>query len=75
MSRAGESSYADGYAWTIRQSLPTFPIPLKPPDPEISFDLGDVFSRTFERARYARSLPSMYARPLRAPLSDDDHGG
>jgi hypothetical protein len=44
------------YAWDLRDPLPTIPIPLKAPDPDIGLDIAAVFAITYERGRYARSL-------------------
>jgi hypothetical protein len=44
------------YHWTMRQALPAIPIPLLPPDPDLWIDLGAVFSTTYERGRYSRSI-------------------
>ena len=50
------------YHWTVQQPLPTVPIPLRAPDPDIWIDLAEVFSITYDRGRYARSID--YASPL-----------
>ena len=70
VSRGDGQPTCDVYAWSIRQPLPTLPIPLKAPDPDIRFDLGAVYATAYERGRYARSLP--YGEPLALPLSDED---
>jgi hypothetical protein len=44
------------YAWTVQQSLPRIPIPLKAPDPDVWIDLGSIFAVTYEKGRYARSV-------------------
>jgi hypothetical protein len=44
------------YSWTVQQPLPSIPIPLKTPDPDIWIDLGEVFAITYDRGRYARSI-------------------
>jgi hypothetical protein len=44
------------YAWTIPQRLPILPIPLLPPDPDARVDLAGVFTLTFQRGRYGRSI-------------------
>jgi hypothetical protein len=44
------------YAWSVRQPLPAIDIPLLPPDPPVRIDLGAVFTTTYDRGRYARSL-------------------
>ena len=58
------------YAWTVRQPLPTLPIPLRSPDADIHIDLGKVFQAAYARGRYARSLP--YGRLPTAPLNAAD---
>jgi len=44
------------YHWTLRQPLPPIPIPLRAPDPDVWIDLAEVFSITFDRGRYAKSI-------------------
>jgi len=61
VSRGDQRPACDVYAWTLRQPLPAIPIPLLPPDPDVWFDLGAVFTTTYERGRYARSVD--YAAP------------
>jgi hypothetical protein len=56
ISRGDQRPKCDVYAWTMRQPLPVIPIPLLPPDPVVWFDLGAVFTPTYDRGRYARSL-------------------
>jgi len=46
----------DVYAWSVRDPLPTIPVPLKAPDPDIGLDIAEVFAITYRRGRYARSL-------------------
>lgn len=58
------------YHWSVRQSLPAVPIPLKTPDPDVVIDLQPVFSETFARGRYERRLN--YSKPPRARLSFSD---
>lgn len=52
---------ADVYAWSLRDKLPTIPIPLRAPDPDVPLDLAAAFATTYERGRYARVL--RYDRP------------
>ncbi len=56
VSRADRRPDCQVYAWTLRQSLPTIPLPLKAPDPDLPLDLGAVFTTTYDRGRYTRSL-------------------
>ncbi|MCA9153814.1 MAG: DUF4058 family protein [Planctomycetales bacterium] len=58
------------YAWSLRDALPTIPIPLAAPDPDVLLDLQSVFTLTFERGRYQRWL--RYDQPLTPPLSPGD---
>lgn len=57
------------YAWTVRDRLPLLPIPLRAPDPDIWIDLAEVYSTSFARGRYARSVD--YQAPLELPLDPD----
>ena len=58
------------YAWTVRQPLPTIPIPLLASDSDVPVDLAAVFRSVFERARYQRSID--YGAPLTLPLRPED---
>ncbi|MBV9123164.1 MAG: DUF4058 family protein [Planctomycetes bacterium] len=69
ISRADRRPLCEVYAWTMRQPLPTIPIPLKAPDPDLPFDLGQVFATAYERGRYARSLN--YQDPPPIPVPED----
>lgn len=68
VSRSDNRPNCEVYAWTIHEPLPTIPIPLRAPDPDILLDLGKVFQKTFARGRYARSLA--YGQRPAAPLND-----
>ncbi|HEX5244628.1 MAG TPA: DUF4058 family protein [Tepidisphaeraceae bacterium] len=46
----------DVYAWSIRQALPTIPVPLREGDGEVGLDLASAFSQTYSRGRYDRLL-------------------
>ncbi len=58
------------YSWTVRQPLPTIPIPLKAPDPDLRLDLADLFAKAYERGRYALLID--YRRDLPLPLAPED---
>jgi hypothetical protein len=70
VSRTERRFYADAYAWTIRDPLPSIPIPLKAPDDDIVLDLAAVFARVYQGARYERSID--YTAPLALPLNPQD---
>ena len=70
VSRRGRRPRAKLYAWSLRDSLPPIPIPLKGNDPEVSLDLAAAFATVYDRARYDLTLD--YRQPLDPPLSDAD---
>jgi hypothetical protein len=70
VSRAEQRPRADVYSWTIRDPLPTIPIPLVLPDPDILLDLAPIFATVYKRSRYDRSID--YQAPLPLPLGASD---
>lgn len=70
ISRANRRPDCEVYAWSVRQTLPSIPLPLLPPDADAIVDLQLVFRQAYERGRYGRSLP--YGRIPSAPLKKDD---
>lgn len=70
ITRAERRDDCDVYSWTIRDPLPTLPVPLLAPDPDILIDYAAVFATTFARGRYARSLA--YDQAPEAPVRPDD---
>lgn len=57
------------YAWSVRDPLPTIPVPLLPPDADVPLDLAPLFATAYQRGRYGRTLK--YGVPLGLPLSAD----
>jgi Protein of unknown function (DUF4058) len=53
----------DVYAWGIRQPLPTIPIPLAPPDPDIALDLATLVNTAYDRGKYTRKLRYTHGPP------------
>ena len=47
---------AEVYRWTVRDPLPTLPIPLREPDPDVLIDLAALATRVYDLGRYARTL-------------------
>jgi hypothetical protein len=70
VSRGHRRPRTDVFPWTLRQSLPTIPIPLKKDEPEVPLDLQAVFTTVFDRARYQLSLN--YTDGPRLPLHESD---
>jgi hypothetical protein len=69
ITRGTRWTWCDVYAWPMGRALPTLPVPLLPPDADISVDLSAVFALTYERGRYRPSL--RYGQPPSAPLDVD----
>ncbi len=70
IARAEQRPRADIQSWTVRDPLPTVPIPLRTPDPDVPLDLAQVFTTAYDRGRYARVLD--YAALPLAPLRPED---
>jgi hypothetical protein len=45
------------YRWRLPDPLPTLPVPLRAPDPDIFINLATVFTTAYERGRFRRRLP------------------
>jgi hypothetical protein len=54
----------------FQQALPVIPIPLSPPDPDVTLDLQPLVEGVYARSRYHRRID--YTRPLQPPLSDEE---
>jgi hypothetical protein len=70
VSRGDRRPNCEVYRWTLRQPLPTLPVPLRPPDADIFIDLGAVFMTAYERGRFYRRIN--YQGPTPAFLRDED---
>ena len=70
ISRSYRRPYCEVYSWTLREKMPTIPIPLLKGDPDVNLDLQAVFNTVYERAGYDYSLD--YERELEPPLKPED---
>lgn len=70
LSRAGQRPDCQVYRWGLRQSLPTLPVALRPPDADIHIDLGAVFATAYDRGRFGRRIN--YQRPLSISIREED---
>jgi hypothetical protein len=61
LARADLRPNCQVFAWTMRQPLPSLPVPLRAPDPDVHIDLGAVFTTAYQRGRYADEID--YAAP------------
>ena len=68
--KAGERPKSSVWPISVRQPLPTIPIPLLAPDPPVPLDIGQALRTAYERARY--DLRVDYGKPPRPPLSPAD---
>jgi hypothetical protein len=70
VARAERRPDCDVYAWTIRDPLPSIPIPLLAPDPDVLLDLAAVFATAYQRGRYPRLID--YSAPLTMVRKSED---
>jgi len=70
VSRAERRPDSEVYAWNLRDGLPTIPIPLAEPDPDIPLDLAPAFATAYRRGRYARVL--RHDAPYPIPIDPED---
>jgi hypothetical protein len=56
ISRAEQRPNSEVYAWSVRDSLPSVPVPLKSPDGDIRLDVGQVFHTAYDRGQYRRRI-------------------
>jgi hypothetical protein len=67
---ARERPHSSVWPVSVRQPLPTIPIPLLPPDPPVPLDIGQALRTAYERARY--DLRVDYRKPAMPALSSAD---
>jgi hypothetical protein len=70
LSRGDRRPECQVYRWTLRQSLPTLPVPLRAPDADLHIDLAAVFATAYERGRFFRRLN--YQGPAPAFLREEN---
>ncbi|NEO25641.1 MAG: DUF4058 family protein, partial [Kamptonema sp. SIO4C4] len=52
VSRSDQRPKGDLYAFNVQQAIPSFPLPLRSPDPEIMIDLQALIHSVYDRAGY-----------------------
>ena len=62
---------AELYDWTLCDRLPTLPIPLRAPDPDVGIDLQELVDRIYTLGRYGRTLRHDLPLPAGVPLHPD----
>lgn len=70
LSRGDQRPNCQVYRWSLRDSLPRLPVPLRAPDADLAIDLANVFRAAYDRGRFARRLP--YSGPPPTSLRPED---
>jgi hypothetical protein len=70
VSRRQQPPRADLYLFSVRQPIPTFPIPLRPGEEEPALPLNDLLHRVYDEGGY--DLIIDYGRPPDPPLAEAD---
>ena len=70
--RSEDPRNAEVYSWGLRDRLPTVPIPLRAPDPDLPLDLAQAFSETYENSRMDKALRRLYGQPPETEFADAD---
>jgi len=70
VSRGSRRPHAQLYAFSLRQPIPQFPLPLLPGDEEPVVDVNSILHALYERARF--DLRLNYTQPPVPPLSEAD---
>jgi hypothetical protein len=71
ISRSEQRPIAALYGFRLQEAMPSFPLPLKPEDPELLVSLQEVFNGVYDRARYRTRIDYRQAPPPPA-LSESD---
>jgi len=69
VSRADRRPDCEIFPWTLQDRLPSIPIPLEAPDPDVVIDLHQVYATTFERGPYDELVS--YDKSIGFPMDDD----
>jgi hypothetical protein len=70
VSRAAQRPQADVFLFTLRQPIPSFPVPLLPADPEPTVPLNQLLHDLYTQVGYDLFID--YRRPLDPPLAAED---
>jgi hypothetical protein len=72
VARGDKLPTAEVYSWTLRDCLPSIPIPLCPPDADVSLDLQELAGRVYDLGRYGRTLRHDQPLPQALTLQPKD---
>jgi hypothetical protein len=71
LSRANERPHVEVWPITLQIALPTIPVPLTEPDPDVPLDLGAILATVYERGGYG-TLIDYHQPPPPPKLSEED---
>jgi hypothetical protein len=71
LSRSERRPYVEIWPLTLREPIPTVPVPLLRPDPDVPLDLTQALGRIYRNARYERRIDYRKSPPP-PELSADD---
>jgi hypothetical protein len=71
LSRANERPHVEVWPITLQNALPTIPVPLTEPDPDVPLDLGAILATVYERGGYG-TLIDYHQPPPPPKLSEED---
>ncbi len=63
VARGARLPVTEVYRWTVRDPLPSLPIPLREPDPAVEIDLGTLVTRVYNLGRYGRIASPWFLSP------------
>jgi hypothetical protein len=67
--RETENPTGEAWLFNLPDPLPTIPVPLRPPHPDVALDLQQALNTVYDRAGYGVSVD--YGQPAEPPLSPD----
>jgi hypothetical protein len=56
LSRFEQRPDSQVYAWPMSHPLPTLPVPLRAPDPDLLVNIAEVYSTAYDRGRFQRRI-------------------
>jgi hypothetical protein len=70
ISRSDRRPSAQLYAFSVRQEIPSFPVPLKVGEEEPTLNLQTILEKVYERGRYYLAID--YTKPAQPPRAAED---
>lgn len=70
VARANRAYACKVWEGHFRTKLPSIPVPLVKPEPDLALDLQPIVDGIYRKARYARSID--YSQPLNPPLTEEE---